>query len=142
MAGAFTLPKEYWSTIEITPQDIENLHTQLFERETPLTAHDLALALIEARIQTERSSTEIKQYAGGKSYIPKQKYLIGDEVVIPSLGWRHGKVSSIRPGSNPAVSSFDVITIILDGGSERMFAANLESHLLNEAPPPVPVAVK
>lgn len=134
MAGAFTLPKEYWSTIEITPQDTENLHTYLFERETPLTTHDLSVALIEARIKNEQSSSESKQKTSGKTYTPKEKYLVGDEIVIPALDWKQGRVAAIRAGMNPAVSAFDVITVVLEGGSERMFAANLGSHPLNETP--------
>ena len=54
MIGAFTLPNEYWSNLQITSQDVENLHTILFERETPLTARDLVSEFIESRIQQER----------------------------------------------------------------------------------------
>src|SRR5215475_9574894 len=85
MAGAFSLPNEYWLSIQVTPQDVENLHTILFERETPLTTRDLAVAFVESRIKAERASHEGKQKNGGKSFLPKEKYQVGDELVFPTL---------------------------------------------------------
>jgi hypothetical protein len=138
MVGAFTLPKEYWSTIEITPQDIENLHTYLFEREIPLTAHDLSTALIETRIKTERATTEGRQKEGGKAYLPREKYQVGDAITIPSLGWQPGQVVEVRAGLNPSLGSFDVITVALQDGSRRMYASGLGAHALNDAPVEAP----
>ena len=70
MAGAFTLPKEYWSKIQITPQEIEHLQTYLFERETPLTTRDLALAFVDFRIKSERAASDTKRDAGSKTFFP------------------------------------------------------------------------
>lgn len=138
MAGAFSLPNEYWLSIQITPQDVENLHTFLFERETPLTTRDLSAEFIEARVKSERAAAESKQKTGGKSFLPKEKYQIGDDLVFPALAWNRGKVTALRAGVNPAVSGFDVLTVEMEDRSERMFAANLETHFLNEAPIAVP----
>ncbi len=136
MAGAFSLPNEYWLSLQITPQDVENLHTFLFERETPLTSSDLAIEFVDARVKAERSAAESKQKAGGKSFLPKERYQIDDELVFPVLGWRRGKVVSVRAGVNPSMSNFDVLTVLMDDRTERLFAANLESHHLNDAPIP------
>ena len=136
MAGAFLLPNEYWLSIQITPQDVENLHTFLFERETPLTIGDLSVEFVEARVKMERVSAEGKQKTAGRSFLPKEKYQIGDDLVFPSLGWKRGKVVSLRAGVNPSITNFDVLTVAMGDRSERMFAANLESHALNEAPIP------
>ena len=38
MASTFSLPADYWKTLEITKQDVEILHTHLFEAEAPLTS--------------------------------------------------------------------------------------------------------
>jgi hypothetical protein len=138
MAGAFLLPTEYWLSIQITPQDVENLHTFLFERETPLTTRDLSIEFIDTRIKAERASAESKQKAGGKSFLPKEKYQIGDELVFPAFAWNRGKVVGLRAGINPLISDFDVLTVAMDDRTERMFAANLESHILNEAPTSAP----
>ena len=134
MAGAFKLPNEYWLSLQVTPQDVENLHTFLFERETPLTTRDLASEFVEARIRAERKAAESRQKAAGKSFLPKEKYGVGDELVFPALDWRRGKVTAVRAGMNPSISSFDVLTVEMEDQSVRMFAAGLESHLLNDAP--------
>ncbi len=137
MAGAFSLPNEYWSSIQITPQDIEHLHNVLFERETPLTERELSVELVESRIKAESRAAESKQTAGGKSFFPKEKYQIGDSLIFPALSWNRGKVAAVRAGANPSIQNFDVLTIAMDDGSQRMFAANFEDHALNEAPIPV-----
>ena len=138
MSGALLLPNEYWLSLQVTPQDVENLHTFLFERETPLAVRDLCAEFIEARIKMERSAAEKKQKSGGKSFLPKEKYQIGDNLVFPALDWTQGTVIALRAGVNPSVNHFDVLTVAMDDRSERMFAANIESHYLNEAPIPVP----
>ena len=135
MIGAFTLPNEYWSNLQITSQDVENLHTILFERETPLTARDLVSEFIESRIQQERRAAEQKQESAGKPYLPKEKYSVGDDLVFPALGWQKGKVSAVRDGKNPTVvDGFDVITVEFEDQVKRLFAAGLASHLLNDEP--------
>lgn len=138
MAGAFSLPNEYWLNIQITPQDVENLHTFLFERETPLTARDLSSEFVESRVNAERVAAESKQKAGGKSFLPKEKYQVGDELVFPAFAWNRGRVIALRAGVNPEVSDFDVLTVAMDDHTDHMFAANLESHFLNETPVSAP----
>jgi hypothetical protein len=138
MAGAFSLPNEYWLSLQVTPQDVENLHTFLFERETPLTARDLSAEFVDARVKVERISAESKQKTSGKSFLPKEKYRVGDDLVFPAVAWKQGKVTAVRAGVNPSVSDFDVISVAMDDGSERMFAANLGSHFLNEVPVSAP----
>jgi len=134
MIGEFKLPNEYWLNLQVTPQDVENLHTILFERETPLTIKDLVSEFIESRIQAERKSAESKQKAAGKPFFPKEKYSAGDELVFPALGWQRGRVAAVRPGLNPAVGEFDVITVEFEDSVERLFAAGLASHSLNDEP--------
>lgn len=134
MIGEFKLPNEYWLNLQVTPQDVENLHTILFERETPLTISDLVSEFVEARIQAERKALESKRKSAGKPFLPKEKYSAGDELVFPALGWQRGKVAAVRPGVNPAVGEFDVITVEFEDSVERLFAAGLASHVLNEEP--------
>lgn len=134
MAGAFSLPNEYWLSIQITPQDVENLHNYLFERETPLTTRDLSVELVETRIKAERAAVEGKKKAAGRSYLPKEKYQVGEELIFPALDWKRGTVTALREGVNPSVTGFDVLTVTMEDRVERMFAANLEAHYLNDAP--------
>ncbi len=134
MSGALLLPNKYWLSLQITPQDVENLHTFLFERETPLAVQDLCAEFVESRIKTERAAAEKKRNAGGKSFLPKEKYQVGDQLVFPALEWKHGTITALRAGINPGTDSFDVLTLAMEDKTERMFAANLTSHYLNNAP--------
>src|SRR5688572_7451945 len=134
MAGAFTLPKEYWTKIQITPQEIEHLQAYLFECETPLSTRDLSRTLVEFRIKNERAASENKQNADSRTYFPKEKYQQGDRLVFSALGWQHGQVTAVRAGLNPSENDFDVLTVALEDGSERFFAANLAAHTLNDGP--------
>ena len=133
MYGAFTLPNDYWLNLQITPKDVENLHTFLFERETPMTANELVVPLIESRLAAEKLTAGQKR-AAGKTYLPKEKFLEGDDLIFPALAWSRGVVKGVRPGVNPAVGAFDVLTVEFEDRSTRLFAAGLESHLLNEEP--------
>ena len=131
MVGEFKLPNDYWTSIQVTPKDVENLHTYLFEHETPLTSKDLASEFVESRIRQERKAVEESRKGRGKNFLPKEKYNIGDELVFPALNWKQGTVTGIRPGSNPEVSEFDVLTVEMSDNSIRSFAAGLEAHPLN-----------
>ncbi len=133
MYGAITLPNEYWLNLQVTPKDVENLHTFLFERETPMTANELVVSLVESRIAMEKQAAGQKR-AAGKTYLPKEKFSEGDDLVFPALGWLQGVVKGVRPGVNPAVDTFDVLTVEFEDRSTRLFAAGLENHPLNEEP--------
>lgn len=123
---------DYWTDLQITPQDVEFLHNHLFELETPLTARELVAVFVNERIRAERLATQQRRQAGGKTYLPKESYQAGDDLIFPALNWKHGKVSSVRAGTNPEIGAFDVLTVNLDNGAERFFAANLPNHALNE----------
>jgi hypothetical protein len=130
----FTLPADYWQTLEITRQDVEFLHQTLFENETPMTAAELAGLLIERRIRFEQEVQQKDKQAGGKLYLPGEKYSAGDDLVFPALDWKRGHVAAVRPGANPDAGPFDVLTVDFDEGGQRLFAASLAEHALNEVP--------
>ncbi|HRJ75539.1 MAG TPA: hypothetical protein PLX90_06045, partial [Anaerolineales bacterium] len=109
MTGEFNLPENYWNNIQVNSKDVENLHTYLFERETPLTTHDLAFEFIEARVRAEQASKENGKSAEAKKFLPKEKYAVGDDLVFPAVGWKHGKVKTVRAGVNPSFQNFDVL---------------------------------
>ena len=128
---------DYWTDIQITPQDIEFLHSHLFELETPLTARELVIVFINERIRSERLAVQRRREAAGRTYLPKESYQVGDEIIFPALDWRHGRVIAARSGANPELGEFDVLTVEMEGGSERLFASNLSHHALNDGPAPV-----
>lgn len=134
MTGEFNLPENYWRDIQVNSKDIENLHTFLFEREMPLTTHDLAFEFIEARVRDEQAQKVSEKNTAAKKFLPKEKYAVGDVLVFPAIGWKQGTVKTVRPGVNPSVRNFDVLVVEMDDHSERLFAATLETHHLNDVP--------
>src|SRR5215211_8805411 len=125
---------DYWTDLQITRQDVEYLHNHLFELETPLTARELVVVLVDERIRAERLATQQRRQAGGKTYLPKEAYQVGDDLIFPVLNWKHGKVTAVRAGTNPEIGPFEVLTVDMGNGAERLFASNLPNHGLNDQP--------
>jgi hypothetical protein len=125
---------DYWTDLQITRQDVEYLHNHLFELETPLTARELVAVFIDERVQVERRAMQERRQAGGKTYLPRDSYQVGDGLVFPALNWKQGKVTAVRSGTNPEIGSFDVLTVDMGNGAERLFASNLSTHILNDEP--------
>jgi hypothetical protein len=133
MASApLQLSTDYWQTLHVTSKDIEYLQTYLFEHETPLTPRELVTVLVAERLRLEQESAALKK-DDSKCYLPREKYSVGDELTFPALKAR-GKVTGIRAGVNPELSAFDVLTVDMNGGAQKMFAAGLEDHKLNNPP--------
>ena len=126
------LPADYWQNFQVISKDIEFLQTYLFEHETPLTPRELVAVLIAERLRAEREAAEKKQDAT-KAYLPKEKYAVGDMLRFPALR-ASGRVEAVRAGANPEMGAFDVLTIQMEDGARKLFAASLETHKLNNAP--------
>jgi hypothetical protein len=125
---------DYWQNFSVTKKDIEFIQNHLFETEIPLTAQELASVLIHERINSERETALKKQQASGKVYFPKEAFQEGDSLLFPALNWRKAKVADVRAGNNPDIGAFDVLDVIFEDGSRKLYAAKLESHKLNEQP--------
>ncbi len=89
---------------------------------------------VDERIRAERLAMQQRRQAGGKTYLPKESYQVGDELIFPALNWKHGKVTAVRAGTNPEIGPFDVLTVDMGNGAERLFASNLPDHDLNDQP--------
>ncbi len=127
-----SLKKEYWQDFEVTNKDLDFLYNYLLEIETPQTSEALTKALVVERIRIEKESLESKQQANGAVYYPKDHYQVGQTIQFPALNWQTGTVVSTRPGQNPDMAPFGVIEVELSTGEKRQFAADLESHKLNQ----------
>jgi hypothetical protein len=121
-----------WQDITITQADIQNLTNTLFEREEPMDIDVLAKVFVATRIKLQEATIAAKIKSLGKVYLPKDSYAAGESLVFPIMDWQSGKVISVRPGVNPQLGSFEVMTVSLENGSEKQFVANLTSHSLNE----------
>src|SRR5215813_14148182 len=132
-SDSYTTPT-YWESLQINRQDVEFLHTYLFENETPLTTRELVTIFVNERVRAERLVEQTQRLAGGKTYLPKDSYQVGESLVFPALNWKHGKVTASRAGQNAEIGAFDVLTIELEDRSERFFASSLPQHTLNDQP--------
>lgn len=127
----FSLKDEYWENFQLKPEDVEFLYNYLLETETPQTSQELLDVLVTNRIREEKQAIERRRGAGGKMYIPKDHYEVGQTLIFPSLGWARGEVVGVRPGNNPEMPAFSVLKVELEGGSVREFASGIPTHKLN-----------
>ena len=134
MASEPILSNDYWKNLQITSQDVEFLQTHLFEIETPLSTREMVTVLVSERNRAEQLAVQKRRESGGKTYLPKDEYQVNDDIVFPKLDWKHGKITGTRVGSNPELGEFEVLTVVFDDGSERMFASKLPTHSLNDEP--------
>jgi hypothetical protein len=133
MAGVpLTLSPDYWQTFSLGKKDLEFISTYLFENEIPLNEVELVPILVEERIRNERAALLKQQKSSGRIYIPGDRYAAGEKLIFPSLGWKIGKVTSVRPGVNPDMGEFEVIEVGFEAGTVHQFAAGLEDHKLNQ----------
>jgi hypothetical protein len=128
------LSETYWKSLEINQKDIEYLYSFLLEKETPLPSNKLAQALIKQRIQSEKEQLQKRQQQNGDIYIPKLEFKVGDKIQFPANNWISGEVADVREGNNPEYPKLKVLTVDLENGQSRQFAANLDDHKLNQTP--------
>jgi hypothetical protein len=119
-----------WSQFNIRPQDLEFLSAHLLDIETPLSPVELAGQLIRERLRVE-SAAQAKQAAETKTYRPMERYAEGDQLLFPAQEWITGRVSAVRQAQVLNGGGFDVLTVVLEDGSAREYAAGLAEHALN-----------
>ena len=134
---SLTLPPDYWKNFTPGKKDLEFISTYLFENETPLTEKELVPVLVQEHVRVEREALLKEQQGSGKTYLPKENYRTGDQIVFPALNWKKGTVVGTRPGVNPGLGEFSVIEVEFENG-KKSFAAGLADHKLNA---PVEVTV-
>jgi len=129
-----SLREDYWETFELREEDIEFLYNYLLETEMPLTPQELVHVLVDERIRYEKQLIDEQRSSGGDVYLPQEVYSADQRLVFPALGWRNGRVVSVRLGRNPDIGKFDVIRVDFEDGDHREFAAGLGDHALNQTP--------
>lgn len=125
------LKKNYWESFELEESDVEFIYNRLLELEIPQSPDELLIALIHERIQKEIVSMEKKQNSEGMVYLPKETYSKGQTLIFPALDWKKGIVLSSRLGINPDICDFQVIEVDFGNDGRKLFAANLNNHVLN-----------
>ncbi len=127
-----TANEDYWNSFSVTDTDVERLYDYVLERGEPVPTRDLVHQVVEARVRDE----EIRRarYAQHATlYQPKLEYELGQRLIFAELHDAEGVVSAIRPSDNPRIPPFQVITVQMQDGQPRDFAAKYElPHPLNE----------
>lgn len=122
----------FWrDQFEVTPDDLDFLYQFLLDLQAPKTLSELAMTLVQEYVRRENARIE-SELAKGVTYLPKQRYQVGQQVVFPALEFAVGEVLQVRPGQNPEYGDFEVIKVKFPDG-QREFAANLSRHTLNQA---------
>ncbi|MEO8394070.1 MAG: hypothetical protein ABI700_13860, partial [Chloroflexota bacterium] len=127
------MPSHHWARdFVVTDDDVEYLTGLLLERETPLSIDELARALIDQRLETERAALQ-ERYKNVHLYKPSASYQSGETVMFPALDFATAEVTFVRAGTNPDYGDFNVIQVKFDDESIREFAADLTiSHKLSD----------
>lgn len=129
-----TQSSSYWDeNFSVEDSDLEYLNNILLEDETPITITELVTVLVRNRIAREQRGIELQLTRGSAAYLPKETYTVGQVLSFPQLDFATGAVTTIRPGQNPDLGVFDVITVDLGEGRIRSFAAQLPLHKLNSS---------
>jgi len=123
----------YWGeAFEIEDSDLDYLYNLLLEEETPLSTAEMALAIIERRVEREAQAAKRREQ-GTTLYVPKDTFTVGQLLVFPSLDYSAGTVVGLRSGHNPDLGDFDVLQVDFgEGRPTREFAARLAAHKLND----------
>jgi hypothetical protein len=121
----------YWSQFDVDERDLDFIYSLLLEREVPLTAAEMAGALVERRLQWLDEEAAGVEPAKSAVYLPGETYETGTRLTFPALSGRSGEVVAIRPGENPELQPFRVMRVSFGDGDEREFAMGLEDHVLN-----------
>jgi hypothetical protein len=132
--ATLSLREDYWETFDLQEEDIEFIYSYLLEVETPLTPNELVAALVEERIRREIEDFEKQRTSAGDLYFPKDIYIEQQRLIFPALRWRQGEVVAMRPGVNPDILDFKVITVQFENGEVREFASEVADHVLNDPP--------
>ena len=132
-------PEKYWTDFDVSDEDIDIIYNLLLEREGPLTIEEMAIAVIEARLERRKLEEQLNEDNSRPLYLPEEFYQIGQEIIFPAFENRVAEVLEVREGENPDYPAFDVIKVRFnDSGDQREFAAKLKEHSLNQPPEPPP----
>lgn len=133
MTDRETQTAAYWGeAFEIEESDLDYLYNLLLEEETPLSTGEMALAIIERRVEREAQAAKQRE-RGTTLYRPKDAFTPGQQLVFPALDYAVGTVIGLRPGKNPTYNSLNVVQVDFgEGRPMREFASGLLNHKLNQ----------
>ena len=94
------LPAHHWAySFSIGADDIDTITNLLLEKETPLSAIELATEIIVRRERNIRHQFE-KRYQGAKVYRPSETVAIGDRLTFSQFDFATARVINLRTGQS------------------------------------------
>ncbi|MCB0005083.1 MAG: hypothetical protein KDE09_21725 [Anaerolineales bacterium] len=126
-----TQTESYWvSNFALSDDDIEQIYNHFLAVGRPQSLAEVTRAVMASRVAAEKNEVQ-RMLSGRIVYQPQKSYSVGDDLVFPSFQFAQGKVTDVRPGTNPQYQTFNVITVEINK-VPREFAADLAiAHPLN-----------
>ena len=108
------LPVQHWAySFSIGAEDIDSLTNLLLDRETPLSAVQLATAIIEKRERKERAQRDQK-FQNTKIYRPADSYQVGDRLTFSHFDYATARVVSLRDGTHTDLRPIKVAAVAFE----------------------------
>ena len=133
MIALKTQTSTYWQEeFAISDDDLEYLHQLVIAEGTPVPTETLVAALMTNRCQKEIDVIRA-DLDKGAMYQPKDRYEIGQVLLLPAFNFAAATVTDSRPGYDPAHGNYEVIKVRFENsGDVREFASGLTSpHALD-----------
>lgn len=91
----------------------------LLEKETPLSAIQLAKEIIAARERQRRQLRE-QQFQGTQIYRPRESYQIGDRLAFSNMDYATARVVGLRDGTSTDLSPIKIAAVEFENASSRL----------------------
>jgi hypothetical protein len=134
MEHGMTINETFLQNYKILESDLDVLYNHLLEIEIPLNKTELTKVLFTKLIEQQKYLIQSERLSNGEIYFPKNKYSPGQSLIFPHMGWKKGKVKSVRPGISPENPALEVVEIEFSDTTRINMASNLEDHVLNNPP--------
>ena len=133
------LPPQHWAfSFSIGAEDIEGITNLLLDKETPLSAVQLAKEIIRKREANLRQQLQ-DQYQGTKVYRPADSFEVGDRLTFSHLDYATAIIVGLRTGQSIDLSPIKVAAVCFDDAShgcvngQREFVVEYSAeHPLND----------
>ena len=108
------LPVQHWAySFAIGAEDIDSITNLLLDKETPLSATELATEIIKRR-EDESQRQRYQQYQGTKVYRPADSYQIGDRLTFAHMDYATARVVELRAGRSTDLGPITVASVDFD----------------------------
>lgn len=133
------LPAQHWAyNFSIGAEDIDGITNLLLEKETPLSALQLATEIIRKREANLRQQLQ-EQFHGTKIYRPADSFDVGDRLTFSQFDYATASVVRLRTGQSTDLTPIKIAAVSFDDESRqcengpREFVVEYEAqHPLND----------